>query len=362
MRRGSPSLAVAIYAFVLIGTGLGASFVTAGLLRGAASVVDRVTTTAVETRARGLSQALSRSLAADWNSLNAVAAQIGAAEGRDAGAVLDTVAAAIDGVSWLGFAAPDGTVMDAAGDLLKGQSVAARPWFQRGLEGPFAGDVHEALLLAKLLKPEGDEPPRFIDYAVPVKAPDGRVIGVLGMHLDFNWAASLISEAARSLDMEVILTSADGSPIVSTLAQNPARPELGSFRLASLGFAGAVKERWPDGQSYFSVIGPVQIEGVPSFGWRLIARIDEAQFATIDGGFVRGLLPLIAGLACVLAIATVIFVRLFAAPFQAVAASAEALANGADDYPFESARTSELSTLSAALARLQSRLRGGKTG
>jgi len=65
---------------------------------------------------------------------------------RDA---MDLTAAGGDKVSWAGFAAVDGTVQIASDGLPEGVGVAQRPWFQRGLDGPFAGDVHEAVRLAR---------------------------------------------------------------------------------------------------------------------------------------------------------------------------------------------------------------------
>ncbi|WP_229446353.1 hypothetical protein [Massilia oculi] len=52
---------------------------------------------------------------------------------------------------WIGMAALDGTVLVEARGLLEGKNVAKRPWFMNALDGTYVGDVHEAVLLAKLL-------------------------------------------------------------------------------------------------------------------------------------------------------------------------------------------------------------------
>ena len=62
---------------------------------------------------------------------------------------------------------PNGQV--AARGLLEGASVAARPWFTNALAGVHIGDVHEALLLAKLLPSVNGEPQRFVDVAFPIE-------------------------------------------------------------------------------------------------------------------------------------------------------------------------------------------------
>ena len=97
--------------------------------------------------------------------------------------------------AWIGFADVDGKVIAATGGLLQGKSVAARPWFKQGLERVAIGDVHEALLLASLLTQRANnEPYRFVDIAVPVRDAGGKLLGVLGGHLDWNWASNLIRD------------------------------------------------------------------------------------------------------------------------------------------------------------------------
>src|SRR6476646_2986297 len=53
--------------------------------------------------------------------------------------------------AWLGVADAHGKVVQAIGGMLQGQSVAKRPGFIAAQQGVYTGDVHEALLLAKLL-------------------------------------------------------------------------------------------------------------------------------------------------------------------------------------------------------------------
>ncbi|QIO35728.1 sensor domain-containing diguanylate cyclase [Bradyrhizobium sp. 1(2017)] len=98
--------------------------------------------------------------------------------------------------AWIGFADTEGNVVAATGGLLQGKSVAARPWFKQGLRSVAIGDVHEALLLASLLTQRANnEPYRFVDIAVPVHDAAGKLLGVLGGHLDWNWASNLIKDA-----------------------------------------------------------------------------------------------------------------------------------------------------------------------
>ena len=121
--------------------------------------------------------------------------------------------------AWIGFARPDGTVIAATGGLLQGKSVAERPWFKSGLDRLTVGDVHEAKLLASLLTPQdGREPLRFVDISLPVKTADGTVIGVLGAHLNWDWARDLIGSAAGINEdaATISVISQDGTVLIGS--------------------------------------------------------------------------------------------------------------------------------------------------
>ena len=109
---------------------------------------------------------------------------------------LEQLQASFTDFAWIGFARPDGTVVASTGGLLQGASVAQRPWFRTGLHDSVVGDVHEAALLSSLLAQRTDgEPHRFVDIALPVRDADGNLIGVLGAHLNWDWARGVIASA-----------------------------------------------------------------------------------------------------------------------------------------------------------------------
>lgn len=120
--------------------------------------------------------------------------------------------------AWIGFVQPDGKVVAATKGMLEGASVAQRPWFRTGLNDPMVGDVHEAALLASLLAKRADgEPHRFVDIALPIRNADGILIGVLGAHLDWQWAQTII-ERSEALDQDsdtsLMVMSKDGKVLV----------------------------------------------------------------------------------------------------------------------------------------------------
>ena len=138
---------------------------------------------------------------------------------------------------WIGFADVDGNVVAGTGGLLQGKSVSARPWFKQGLEKVAVGDVHEAALLSSLLTQRANnEPYRFVDIAVPVRDAAGKLLGVLGGHLDWDWAGNLIN------DVEANDNNADSTlSIISKGGMVLLGPQKETIRYAGDELAGMLK-------------------------------------------------------------------------------------------------------------------------
>lgn len=312
---------------------------------------------AVEVRTRGAAHDFARALDADWRSLDHIRAQVTTTELEILRPMLDAAVGDGDRVSWAGFAGLDGTVLGASNAMLEGANVAARPWFQRGLEGDFAGDVHGAVLLSEILGGTEEEPIRFIDLARPVTDHDGDPLGVLGFHIDFAWAERFLGESAQALDMDLYLVSRDGEIIVATDGTEEERLDLPSMRAATTGLSATGAETWPDGNRYYTATVPqVTHDALPSFGWRIVGRVTpdtvtghRAAIAEVVSGGIVAVTTLVLVLAF-------IFARLFLVPFARLAKSAEDIADGAEVYPDDARNPAEAVRLSAALARMQSRL------
>jgi diguanylate cyclase (GGDEF)-like protein len=129
---------------------------------------------------------------------------------------LEQLQSTFSDLAWIGFADVDGKVLAATGGLLEGKSVASRPWFKEGLQRLAIGDVHEAVLLASLLaQRENNEPYRFVDLAFPVKDAGGKLLGVLGGHLNWDWASQLIGDVeANDGDTDTRLSIVDKNGVV----------------------------------------------------------------------------------------------------------------------------------------------------
>lgn len=177
-------------------------------------------------------------------------------------------------LAWIGFVSPDGVVEQASGGLLEGQSVAARPWFQAGLKGSFAGDLHEAVLLQRLLGGEDREPLRFVDIAVPIHGVNGGLEGVLGTHLSWEWAARLrelvLNPRGTQDGTEILIVNRQGDVILG--------PHLGarlggiaSDQLARIESLGYRKGRL-EGENVLIGYAPTTgVRDYPGLGWVVVA-------------------------------------------------------------------------------------------
>jgi len=123
--------------------------------------------------------------------------------------LLETLQTTYLDYAWIGLLDSKGTVMASTNGILQGQNIATRPVFQEGIEGVFVGDVHEAVLLAKLLPNPTSEPMRFVDVAAPVVDDQGVVRGVLAAHLSWQWAdgvkASLLQPLQNRQQVETLI-------------------------------------------------------------------------------------------------------------------------------------------------------------
>lgn len=174
--------------------------------------------------------------------------------------------------AWLGVVGVDGTVVQAVGGMLRGQSVAKRPWFVAGLKGVYMGDVHEALLLAKLLPGTASgEPLRFIDFAAPIRNRAGAVIGVLGAHGHWSWVTDTVKAATARLDVnsgaEILVVDKHG--VVLYPERLMGRTQLPSGLGADRPYATV---RWNDGHDYLTSAVSVDARSSSQLGWKIVVR------------------------------------------------------------------------------------------
>lgn len=183
--------------------------------------------------------------------------------------------------AWLGIADAEGTILVGTGHLLEGLSVVERDWFIEGSKGPHAGDVHDAFLLASLLKrPEQDALPlRLVDISMPIRDEQGNLLGVICGHLSWTWAdqvrTSLLKPLINDRALDVLVLNRDGRILLGT-AKLPEKPQplrLKSITAAQAGDNSYIVERWTDGKPY--LVGYARGDGhdaYPGLGWLVLVR------------------------------------------------------------------------------------------
>ncbi|MEW6369778.1 MAG: ATP-binding protein [Pseudomonadota bacterium] len=198
-------------------------------------------------------------------------------------AVLDSIQDTYGYYDWIGMVGLDGRVQVAGDGLLEGVDVSQRPWFRNALRGVNVGDVHEAVLLARLLPQQGGEPRRFVDVAFPYLDRAGKTIGVLGIHLSWQWARaverSVIAPIAQRGRVDALILGSNGTVLLGPKGLQGKPLDVPSFQAAQDQEAGFLVERWPDGQSY--LVGFARSKGYdsyPGLGWTVLVRqpVDDA--------------------------------------------------------------------------------------
>ncbi len=235
--------------------------------------------------------------------------------------------------SWIGVAGLDGKVQVSAKGVLEGADVSKRPWFSDALHAKYAGDVHEAKLLAKLL-PQRDEPWRFVDVAFPVPDDAGQPQGVLGVHLSWEWARdverSVIAPIAARRQVEALIVDAKGTVILDPPGWQGSKLSLDSLRAAQARKEGGyLVEKWPDGE--FWLVGFARGRGhaeYPGLGWTVLVRqnVDNAYTPVRrlrEYGLAAGVL-----LAALCSLAGVFVARRITRPLDELAWSAHRIREG----------------------------------
>lgn len=267
---------------------------------------------------------------------------------------------------WIGVANTQGVVVTATDGLLQGQSVAARPWFRSGLEGPYLGDVHPAALLEPHLPslPSG-EPLRFLDFAAPVQV-DGRTVGVLAAHLSWDWARQVservLPSDAAARGIELLIFDRAGDLLYASGGRTAAMRAAGQRLRTPPGAAGQAPvpwvERWMDNQEYLATRAPVGAGSpVLEMGWQVVVRahsgksFEPARNVLVVAGA--------AGLATalVLSIAAWVGARRLGSDLAMLTHAATRIASGHPEVRIPLANSSaEVLGLSRSLARMTQRL------
>ncbi|GAB1544484.1 hypothetical protein NUACC21_71600 [Scytonema sp. NUACC21] len=194
-------------------------------------------------------------------------------------ALLEKLQSTYTDYAWIGFANLKGKVTVSTGKILEGKNVSKRPWFIHGQQGSYLGDVHDAMLLAKILPNSTGEPLRFVDLTAVVKDFQNKPVGVLGAHLNWVWAKKmqnsvLLHSRYQDAHIEMLVVSKNGSVLMGTPSlQGKFLGKLSSFQGAQRGKNHYLVEYWYDGKNYVTGFAPtVGYLSYPGLGWVVLVR------------------------------------------------------------------------------------------
>lgn len=228
--------------------------------------------------------------------------------------LINALGKAYPGLLWIGLSNPEGRVMAAREGYLEGREVKARPWFIEGLKGPTVMDLHEAVLLAKLLPPRASGTYQFIDFSVPFRfqgsgqQAETSPVGVLGVHMDWEWLLEEIKRRQFGIDhtaTEYLVLSKTGELRIST-QQDWYTPALFGQLKAQLE-AGNAAGHTPDTldiqrndgstESYlFARISNREAPRLDALGWQVIALLPTSKMGQIiNQSLILAILAMIAG-------------------------------------------------------------------
>jgi hypothetical protein len=208
---------------------------------------------------------------------------------KEARKLLNEVQSSIPAFSWIGLTDSDGKVVVATNDILTGVDISMRPVFKEALSGTFIGDVHDAVLLAKLLPNSNGEPLQFVDISKPIISNDGGFLGVLASHLSWKWSEQVHDEIISPLKDEMedaqvfIISQKDQTVLLGPRGMVGTSLQLESINKARKGKTSWLVEEWPDGDKYLTGYslgdGYLNYKGL---GWVTIVRIPaEKAFSPV---------------------------------------------------------------------------------
>ncbi|CAI6039378.1 hypothetical protein PAECIP112173_00949 [Paenibacillus sp. JJ-100] len=204
--------------------------------------------------------------------------------------LLDQLQNSFPSFSWVGFMDPEGKVLAATDGILLGNDLSERPVFQEGIKGKFIGDVHNAVLLAKLLPNPSGEPLQFVDISFPLKDSLGQTRGVLAAHLSWAWAKEVEDSVLGPLkqeekDLEFFIVSQKEHTVLLGPKEwlGKQLPLEGITKDGGHRSSGWSSERWPDGKDYVTGLAYSQgYEDYPGLGWKVVIRqVKSTAFASV---------------------------------------------------------------------------------
>lgn len=271
--------------------------------------------------------------------------------------LLDRLQVEFPSIAWIGFTDAAGKVQASSNGILEGVSIAQRPVYLEGKQGLFIGDVHEAVLLAKLLPNPTGEAMKFVDISLPVHNQADELVGVLASHLSWAWAdevrLSILEPIQQRRNVEFFVIGADRTVLLAPKAMIGQRLHLPALDTPRNDQGDWAVQEWPDGKRYLTGLATSQgYKDYPGLGWTVIARqsLDEAYAPARE--LTYHILLWGSGLALLFAFLGWLLAGYFTRPLRQIAQAADRLSAGEISVIPDLQGTREIEILSYSIRHL----------
>lgn len=180
--------------------------------------------------------------------------------------------------AWIGICDAQGNGLVGTGKYLEGKDLSKRPWCSEGRSRNYIGDMHDALLLAKLLPNPSGENFYLVDVAAPIIDKKGVHQGVLCGHIYWRWAEEIL-DSKKTPGKDIFLLSQDGLVLSGPEAARSELTVLAPRTMQTIRHgkqdSGYLLEKWSNGKTY--LIGYAKSSGYreyPGLGWISLMRED----------------------------------------------------------------------------------------
>jgi PAS domain S-box-containing protein len=237
--------------------------------------------------------------------------------------------------AWIGLTDQQGKVIASTGKLLEGENLNSRPWFKQAKTAHYVGDVHEVMLLAKLLPNPTGAARQFVDISAPITDSQGNYQGVLCAYLSWTWAQevqeSLLHSLSNRRSVEVFILNQKAEVLLSMpkVSLNQDIVKQPSVQAALKRQNNYLVENWSDRKSYITGFSYSQGYGeYRGLGWLVLVRqprnVAFAPIQTLQHNLILG--AVIAGI--LLASIGWFITSWIVSPILAIAAAADQIRRG----------------------------------
>ncbi|MTV50893.1 diguanylate cyclase [Heliobacillus mobilis] len=269
--------------------------------------------------------------------------------------------------SWIGLTNSEGIVIASTQSILSGVDISKRPVFMERIKGKFIGDVHDAVLLAKLLPNPYGEAMKFVDVSIPITDRNGNSKGVLAAHLSWEWAneieKSILEPLHNRQNIEMLVISSKDNTVLlgrKDMIGKTINTEI--MKIAREGKNRWSVENWDDGKTYLTGYavenGYMDYKGL---GWTIIVRqpLQDAYARVRD----LQLFIILVGVFCSIVFSTICWfiAGKISSPIQKISMSAEKLGLGEQVQIPQYSGIKEIEMLSVSLRELISSLMRSNT-